>query len=136
MMDAATRRLVRARAGNRCEYCGLSQDHQSFPAFPVDHIIARQHGGTDDAENLALSCYHCNLHKGPNLTGIDPESGAITALFHPRRSVWEEHFVVRDALIVGLTAVGRTTVYVLAMNAADRVQLRRELQDQPPASPH
>ena len=83
----------------------------------------------------ALSCYHCNLHKGPNLTGIDPESGAMTPLFHPRRTVWDDHFILRDALIVGLTAVGRTTVYVLAMNAADRVQLRRELQTNPQPRP-
>jgi len=136
MIDAATRRLVRERAGHRCEYCRLAQAHQPFPAFPVDHIIARQHGGTDAADNLALSCYHCNLHKGPNLTGIDPESGALTPLFHPRRTVWDAHFLLRDALIVGLTAVGRTTVYVLAMNAAERVQLRRELPDQPPAPSH
>jgi predicted restriction endonuclease len=58
MIDAATRRLVRERAGNRCEYCGISQAQQSFPAFHIDHIIAQQHGGTDDPANLALSCYH------------------------------------------------------------------------------
>jgi hypothetical protein len=58
MIDAATRRLVRERAGNRCEYCGLSHAQQSFPAFHIDHIIAQRHGGTDDPANLALSCYH------------------------------------------------------------------------------
>ncbi len=44
-MDAALRRLVRERAGNRCEYCGIHQDQDAFFTFPVDHIIARQHGG-------------------------------------------------------------------------------------------
>jgi predicted restriction endonuclease len=58
MIDAATRRLVRERAGNRCEYCGMLQVQQSFPFFHVDHIIALQHGGTDAPDNLALSCYH------------------------------------------------------------------------------
>lgn len=136
MIDAATRRLVRERAGNRCEYCGMPQAQQSFPFFHVDHIIALQHGGTDDPDNLALSCYHCNLHKGSNLTGIDPETGAVEVLFHPRRDVWEAHFARRDALMIGLTPTGRTTVRVLNMNAADRVQLRRELQDDPPVPPH
>ena len=131
MIDAATRRLVRERASNRCEYCGLSQAQQSFPAFHIDHIIAQQHGGTDDPANLALSCYHCNLHKGANLTGLDPQTGALVALFHPRRDVWEAHFALRDALIVGLTPTGRTTVRVLAMNAADRVQVRQALQTDP-----
>ena len=58
MIDAATRRLVRERAGHRCEYCGMLQAQQSFPFFHVDHIIALQHGGTDEPDNLALSCYH------------------------------------------------------------------------------
>lgn len=132
MIDTATRRLVRERAGNRCEYCGMLQAQQSFPFFHVDHIIAQQHGGTDAPDNLALSCYHCNLHKGSNLTGIDPESNTIMPLFHPRRDVWATHFALRDALIIGLTATGRTTVRVLNMNAADRVQVRRELHDDDP----
>jgi hypothetical protein len=58
MIDTATRRLVRVRAGHRCEYCGMPQAQQSFPFFHVDHIIAQQHGGTDEPDNLALSCYH------------------------------------------------------------------------------
>jgi hypothetical protein len=77
----------------------------------------------------------CNLHKGSNLTGIDPETGALVALFHPRRAIWAAHFVLRDALMVGVTPTGRTTVRVLNMNAADRVQLRRELQVDPPVQP-
>ena len=77
MIDAATRRLVRERGGSRCEYCGLSQAQQSFPDFHIDHSIAQQHCGTDDPANLALSCYHRNLHKGSNLTGLDPETGAL-----------------------------------------------------------
>jgi len=38
-------------------------------------------------ENLAFACYHCNLHKGPNLSGIDQESGALVRLFN-RVAVW------------------------------------------------
>jgi hypothetical protein len=49
-----------------------------------------QHGGGDDADNLALACPDCNLRKGPNLTGIDPETGAVVRLFHPRRDVGSE----------------------------------------------
>ena len=29
-------------------------------------------------DNLALACIDCNLHKGPNLTGIDPETNQVT----------------------------------------------------------
>jgi hypothetical protein len=38
----------------------------------------------NNSENLAFACYHCNLHKGPNLSGIDQESGALVRLFNPR----------------------------------------------------
>jgi hypothetical protein len=90
----------------------------------VEHIVARQHGGGDDSANLALACYHCNAHKGPNLSGLDPESGALVRLFHPRQDQWDEHFERNGVLIVGRTAVGRTTVGLLKMNAADRRRLR------------
>jgi predicted restriction endonuclease len=43
-MDAATRSMVRQRAGNRCEYCGILQEQMSAAAFHVDHIIPKQHG--------------------------------------------------------------------------------------------
>src|SRR5271165_4288477 len=39
---------------------------------------------SDDNDNLALACYHCNAHKGPNLSALDPESGALVRLFNPR----------------------------------------------------
>jgi hypothetical protein len=126
-MDAALRQWVRSRAGERCEYCGLQQRQTPFALFHIDHIVARQHGGTDDPDNLALACHRCNHHKGPNLTGIDPESSEIVRLFNPRQEVWEEHFVLQGLLIAGVTPIGRTTVRVLAMNTPDRIQLRAEL---------
>jgi hypothetical protein len=43
----------------------------SHPApFQIDHIIARQHGGATELENLALACIHCNRFKGPNMLGL------------------------------------------------------------------
>jgi hypothetical protein len=92
--------------------------------FHVEHIVARQHGGGDDAENLALACHLCNAHKGPNLTGIDPNSGEITPLFHPRKNRWKEHFANVAGAMIGLTAIGRVTVVVLAMNLPARVDAR------------
>src|SRR3954468_11273639 len=81
-MDAERRLQVRRRAGDRCEYCLLRQEHEEASPFHVEHIIAQQHGGTDDLENLALACCWCNAIKGPNLASIDPDSGALTRLFH------------------------------------------------------
>jgi 5-methylcytosine-specific restriction endonuclease McrA len=127
-MDAAVRARVRRRAGNRCEYCLLKQEHLPFSTFQVEHIIPRKHGGDDDPSNLALACDRCNAHKGPNLTGIDPETGEIVPLFNPREHAWAEHFRLSDATIVGLTAIGRTTVRVLNMNEERRVRLRAVLK--------
>jgi predicted restriction endonuclease len=56
-MDVATRKLVKERAGHRCEYCGISQSALPLSTFHVEHIIAKQHGGSDDPNNLALSCH-------------------------------------------------------------------------------
>ena len=124
-MDAPTKRLVRERAGDRCEYCRLHQDQSPLAVLQIEHVIPRKHLGDDSPENLALACIDCNLAKGPNLTGLDPESGALTELFHPRHQVWAEHFVQIGPLIIGKTAVGRTTVQVLNMNSDDQVALRQ-----------
>ena len=118
------RQTVRERADHRCEYCCLPQSGEPFFAYHVEHIVARQHGGRDDSENLALACYHYNAHKGPNLSGLDPQSGALVRLFHPRQDRWDEHFERNGVLIVGRSAVGRATVGLLKMNAADRRRLR------------
>jgi len=92
----------------------------------VKHIIARQHGGSDDPSNLALACDRCNAFKGPNLSAIDPLTGNIVTLFHPRKDVWTVHFVLKDGMILGQSDVGRATVRLLNMNAFHRVQLRIE----------
>lgn len=125
-MEATARNMVRQRAGNRCEYCLLRQE-DSHLAHHIEHIVAKQHGGSDDMDNLALACHRCNLCKGPNLTGLDRESGQIVPLFHPRRDRWAEHFAWRGPRIEGLTAMGRATVLVLGMNDARRLDLRTEL---------
>jgi hypothetical protein len=127
-MNQAFRQFVRDRASRRCEYCGLSEDDDFVLSFHVEHIRARQHGGDDDEGNLALACHHCNLHKGPNLSGVDPQTDRIVELFHPRRDRWSDHFNQTDGMIKGNTAAGRATVVVLAMNQADRVELRRSMQ--------
>ena len=87
----------------------------------------RQHRGTDDVENLCLCCIRCNLKKGPNVASIDPMTRLVSALYHPRRHAWSEHFVVVEAMIIGLTAEGRTTVELLDMNNEERVRLRGAL---------
>lgn len=130
-MDDATRELVRNRAGGRCEYGGIQQ-LAIAARFHVEHIIARQHQGTDDPSNLALSCDRCNFYKGTNLSAVDPETGKIVFLFHPRRDQWDLHFALESGRVVGRTDQGRATSRILNMNSPHRVQLRLELAYSPP----
>ena len=58
-VEARVARLVRERAGDRCEYCLLPQRCTRF-ALQIDHVVALKHGGADDASNLALACMLCN----------------------------------------------------------------------------
>lgn len=126
-MDEALMAVVRERADHACEYCRMPQTFYPTVTFPVDHIIALQHGGPTVASNLALSCLHCNSHKGPNIAGIDPKTKKLAALFHPRRHKWGKHFRWDGPQVVGRTAIGRVTVTVLAMNDPDAVRAREEL---------
>jgi HNH endonuclease len=126
-MNDALRRLARDRAGGRCEYCQLPDSLPPLESFHLEHIVARQHGGKTEAENLAWSCHRCNYFKGPNLTSIDPETQAVVPLFNPRRAAWKLHFVLQGFRLIGLTPIGRTTVALLQMNAERRIERRAEL---------
>ncbi len=132
-MDRATRDFVRHRAGLCCEYCQLPESLSPLARLQIEHIRPLKHGGTDDIENLALACIDCNLRKGPNLSGIDPDTDAIEPLFHPRLQSWDEHFRWEGARLVGVSGSGRATVAVMEFNTPDRVQVRlamvRSLRD-------
>jgi hypothetical protein len=125
-MDRALEREVWNRALDRCEYCGISQRYETTP-FHINHIIARKHRGQTALPNLALACYNCNLHKGPNIGGVDPETGRLTPRFNPRTDLWRNHFCWQGTSLMGLTDVGRTTVQVLAINRSDRAAHRKAL---------
>ena len=127
-MDHALERLVRQRADGRCEYCRLPQVWSRVP-FEIDHITPRKHRGRTVQGNLALACYYCNVYKGPNLTGRDPDTGKITRLYHPRRHKWNYHFRFHGSTLISRTAIGRTTIDVLKINHPTIVALRGILMD-------
>jgi hypothetical protein len=125
-MDADLQRAVRERAKHRCEYCRFPEAFAEAP-FHVDHVIARQHGGTRTLENLALACCFCNRYKGPNLSGVDPVSGQLAPLFHPRHDDWNEHFEWNESHLVGRTANARATIQALRLNRPDAIAVRQIL---------
>ncbi len=115
--------MIRARAGDCCEYCRLPAMSSQAP-FEVEHIIPVKHQGDSSPENLALACFHCNRHKGVSISGIDPDTGGLVRLFHPRLDVWSRHFRMKNGVLTGRTPIGAVTIDVLVMNDHLQVQLR------------
>jgi hypothetical protein len=126
-IEAALREFVRLRAAGFCEYCRVSERF-TLAEHEIDHVIALKHGGQLDAGNLALCCTVCNRFKGSDIASIDPQTGQLTALFHPRNDRWDDHHELRKGEIVGLTAKGRVTVRLLQMNRLTRIKERQLLR--------
>lgn len=125
-VPSGLRQEVCDRAGRRCEY-GLIPEAAVLVSHEVDPIIAQKHGGLTESGNLALSCTVCNQYKGADLASLDPETGAVTPLFHPRRERWIDHFRLVGVEIVPLTATGRVTVRLLRLNHPDHLEDRKLL---------
>lgn len=69
------------------------------------------------------------MSKGTRTEAFDEITQATVALFHPRRDVWDEHFVwSADFLtVIALTPTGRVTVTALKLNRVGVRNLRRLL---------
>jgi hypothetical protein len=131
-IEPALRELVRLRAAGFCEYCRIPERF-TFVEHEIDHVIAIKHGGQTVSGNLALCCAICNRFKGSDIASIDPETGRLTPLFHPRLDRWEDHFEVRNGEILPLTAKAPVTTGILRMNRAARIQ-ERQLRTEAPLS--
>jgi 5-methylcytosine-specific restriction endonuclease McrA len=122
----AIREHVRKTFDNRCAYCLSAQQHILFP-LEIDHIIPSAKGGSDNEDNLCLSCRSCNSHKATQTHAIDPETKQRVSLFNPRMDTWSDHFrwSADGTLVVGLSPRGRATVVALQMNNEFIVTPRR-----------
>jgi hypothetical protein len=120
---AAFRQDVAERAGYNCEYC-QTPERASFAQHEIDHIVAVKHGGKTDGDNLAFACTLCNRRKSSDLSSLDPVTGQLVPLFHPRRDRWDEHFRSERAELVGLTPSGRATIQLLRLNHPHRIKER------------
>ena len=89
--NAATKRMVLARDGHRCRYCGIpvisadvrklvhslypaavpwvssvpEKQHAAFSCFwlQYDHVVPHSHGGRSSEDNVVVSCALCNFGK-------------------------------------------------------------------------
>jgi hypothetical protein len=123
-VPAQLRRQVSENARNCCEYC-LQPELFSLNVHQIDHIIAEKHGGKTLLRNLSLACNRCNTYKGSDIASIDPETDITTRLYHPRRDRWSDHFQLQEEVLVPLTDIARTTVWLLQLNSAYRLRERK-----------
>lgn len=122
-VPTALRQLVYDRAQGYCEYC-LVPDRFTLAPHEIDHIIAEKHGGSTEAENLALACVLCNKRKGSDIASVDPETREVSALYHPRKDIWHQHFHLSGAQFLPLTIKWRTTLQLLQLNQQSRIEER------------
>jgi hypothetical protein len=115
---------VRARAQNRCECAGFHFRTTGFRSIS----ITSSRGSTAEAQkpitwlSVAFTATATRV-----LISHDTKTGDVVRLFHPRKDVWSEHFQLDGAVVAGMTAIGRATVHLLAMNEPEFLAARQAL---------
>jgi len=89
------KQAIRREYNFKCQYC----DNNSQPAIHVEHIIAKDNNGSDDLDNLTLSCERCNLKKS-NLKLPIQYSGILLARAKQKRKKIEERLLGRTSEII------------------------------------
>ena len=133
--------------GGRCHYCGC--EVHPFRNFQVDHVIPRQHGGTDDVTNLVGACAMCNQRKGARLT-FDPNEpkqarpatrqpavisrretgkGDVPATIRKRNALatfrqWRERRALMMAELTRLSGVTKTTIIAIEHGRVTAIKRR------------
>jgi 5-methylcytosine-specific restriction endonuclease McrA len=62
------RASIYRRDGYRCVYCGEHIADPEVGTLTLDHVLAQELGGTNDAGNLVTACLACNSGKGKKTT--------------------------------------------------------------------
>lgn len=89
---------TRAAHVGKCLHCGarltISLAGEPLSQATVEHILPRNHGGTDELTNLALACARCNAQKGVRLDARranDPDLlRVVEALLAKRLLRWRD----------------------------------------------
>ena len=76
----------------KCIHCqrklALSPEGKPLGGATLEHIVPKNHGGTDEVENLAIACTRCNSEKGlrhDHKRADDPRVRQITGKLQARR---------------------------------------------------
>jgi hypothetical protein len=93
--------------------------------FHIEHVLPRSAGGTNEANNLALACPSCNLHKSDRTVVSSASASESVALFNPRADRWSDHFEWDECVIIGKTPIGMATIDALKLNDERRQKIRQ-----------
>ena len=127
-LPISVKKTVFDRANGRCEYCRSPFLFSTEP-YTIEHIIPKSKGGDHDLNNLALSCFGCNLYKATKMTALDKITMENVPVFNPRTMQWNQQFTWSEHFneIIGLTAIGRATIDALQLNRKPLKNLRTAL---------
>lgn len=117
----AVRRMVYARDGYACRYCGRKRGHAV--RLELDHFYPRARGGTDDPANLVTACRACNRAKGVRILRdeaavrrfVAEREAVVVALARAdrRRALWRDLFLTALVLLIVVTTYVVLTRLVL-----------------------
>ena len=80
-----------------CQYCGKKSPYRGGNSWlHIDHKIPVDAGGTNDPENLTVSCSDCNVGKGASVTD------EFKQYIKPRRSISKGVPVGKDSKMINL----------------------------------
>ena len=135
-IPSSIQRQIRDRFANCCAYCRTAEA-LTVTIFEFEHIVPLSAGGATVFENLCLACPTCNRYKANRQTAIDPETQAVTPLFHPQQQRWTDHFGwnAKATEVTGLTSIGRATIAMLKINRPQMTRVRKmwvKLGEHPP----
>ena len=123
MIQARTKRIVRAIYAFRCGYCGVTEA-QVGAELTFDHFRPQSQGGTDDTANLVYACHACNEFKGEYWA-----ENSQARLLHPLTDDFSQHYTEeRDGTLGSLTVLGQVYIERLQLNRPTLIANRLERQ--------
>lgn len=92
--------FIYERDNFKCQYCGLdaSKDFDMWwkANLNIDHIKPKKHGGTNDPNNLVVSCRACNSYKGSKDCNSLEEARNIVNVKREEAQRWFKKYVLKE----------------------------------------
>lgn len=84
-MNVYRRTLLSEAQNHKCCWCGImtTEERNKKHSSTIEHVECRSCGGSDEFENLAMSCSMCNSNRGSMtieefMKRVEPENGTLS----------------------------------------------------------